>query len=63
MFSRRGIEKDERAMAIERAEIERLAKDRDDERAILERNVYGRLRELLEDQPAASGAASRCPQG
>ncbi len=50
VFSRRGIEKDERSMAIERAEIERLAKDRDDERAILERNVYGRLRELLEGQ-------------
>merc|ERR1711960_107642 len=38
VFSRRGVDKDERAMAIERAEIERLAKDRDDERAILERN-------------------------
>ena len=32
VFSRRGVEKDERALAIERAEIERLAKDRDDER-------------------------------
>ena len=42
IFSRRGIEKDERALAIEKAEIERLAKDRDDERAIIERYVYGR---------------------
>ena len=32
VFSRRGVDKDERAMAIERREIERLAKDRDDER-------------------------------
>ena len=40
VFSRRGVEKDERALAIERAEIERLAKDRDDERAILERSFY-----------------------
>ena len=32
VFSRRGVDKDERALAIERAEIERLAKDRDDER-------------------------------
>ncbi len=55
VFSRRGIDKDERAMAIERAEIERLAKDRDDERVILERNVYGRLRELLEGRTASSG--------
>ena len=38
VFSRRGVDKDERAMAIERAEIERLAKDRDDERAIQERS-------------------------
>ena len=38
VFSRRGIDKDERALTIERAEIERLAKDRDDEIAILERS-------------------------
>ena len=47
IFSRRGIEKDERALAIEKAEIERLAKDRDDERAIIERFIYGRLKEAL----------------
>jgi DNA-directed RNA polymerase subunit beta len=34
-------------MAIEREEIERLAKDRDDELAILDRNVYGRLADML----------------
>ncbi len=55
VFSRRGVDKDERAMAIERAEIERLAKDRDDERAILERNIYSRLRELLEGRVATGG--------
>ncbi len=33
VFNRHGVEKDERAMAIEREEIERLAKDRDDEQA------------------------------
>ena len=54
VFNRRGVEKDERAIAIERAEIERLAKDRDDERAILERNVYSRLRELLEGEIATA---------
>ena len=42
-------------MAIERAEIERLAKDRDDERTILERSFFGRLRELLMSQKAVSG--------
>ena len=49
VFSRRGVDKDERALAIERAEIERLAKDRDDERAILERSFCG----------AAEGIAAR----
>ncbi|MFY9835950.1 MAG: DNA-directed RNA polymerase subunit beta, partial [Xanthobacteraceae bacterium] len=37
VFNRHGVEKDERALAIEREEIERLAKDRDDEQAILDR--------------------------
>ncbi len=55
VFSRHGVEKDERAMAIEREEIERLAKDKDDELAILERNTYGRLHELLLNKKAVSG--------
>jgi DNA-directed RNA polymerase subunit beta len=55
VFSRRGVDKDERALAIERAEIERLAKDRDDEKAILERSFYGRLKDLLLGQVAVSG--------
>ena len=55
IFSRRGIEKDERAVAIERAEIERLAKDRDDERTIAERYVYGALREQLVGKTATKG--------
>jgi DNA-directed RNA polymerase subunit beta len=55
IFSRRGIEKDERALSIEKAEIERLAKDRDDERAIIERFVYGRMQELLTGKKAISG--------
>ncbi len=55
VFNRHGVEKDERALAIEREEIERLAKDRDDEQAILDRNVYGRLAELLEGRQGISG--------
>ncbi len=55
VFNRRGVEKDERAIAIERAEIARLAKDRDDEKAILERNIYDRLRQLLDGQKVKSG--------
>ena len=59
VFNRRGVEKDERAIAIERAEIERLAKDRDDEKAILERNIYGRLREILAGRRPPRGPARR----
>jgi DNA-directed RNA polymerase subunit beta len=55
VFNRRGVDKDERAISIERSEIERLAKDRDDERVILERNIFGRLKEILVDQTVASG--------
>jgi DNA-directed RNA polymerase subunit beta len=55
VFNRHGVEKDERALAIEREEIERLAKDRDDEQAILDRNVYGRLAEMLEGRQGVSG--------
>ena len=55
VFNRHGVDKDERAVSIEREEIERLAKDRDDELAILERNVYGRLKPLLLDKNAVSG--------
>ena len=55
VFNRHGVDKDERALAIEREEIERLAKDRDDEQAILDRNVYGRLGELLENRQGIAG--------
>ncbi|MCF4167159.1 DNA-directed RNA polymerase subunit beta [Zavarzinia compransoris] len=55
VFNRHGVDKDERALAIEREQIETLAKDRDDELAILERNVYGRLKANLMGKLVASG--------
>jgi len=55
VFSLPRRRQDERALAIERAEIERLAKDRDDEKAILERSMAARLRERLHNQVAAGG--------
>jgi DNA-directed RNA polymerase subunit beta len=55
VFNRHGVEKDERAQAIEREEIERLAKDRDDELAILDRNVYARVVEVLIGKKAIAG--------
>ncbi|MBL1257409.1 MULTISPECIES: DNA-directed RNA polymerase subunit beta [Methylocystis] len=58
VFNRHGVEKDERAQAIEREEIERLAKDRDDELAILDRNTYARLAETLIGKNAIAGPKS-----
>jgi DNA-directed RNA polymerase subunit beta len=55
VFNRHGVDKDERAMAIEREEIERLAKDRDDELQILDRNVYARLKDSLLGKEVAKG--------
>ncbi|MEH3048241.1 DNA-directed RNA polymerase subunit beta [Sphingomonas adhaesiva] len=54
VFNRHGIDKDERAMAIEREEIERLKKDSDDERTILNRATWSRLREMLLGQVATA---------
>ncbi len=55
VFNRHGIEKDERALAIERAELERQALDRDDERSIVDRNSYRRLRNFLIGKSVAKG--------
>src|SRR3546814_7173384 len=54
VFNRHGIEIDDRTRAIQNEEIERLAKDREDERAILNRATYNRLAEMLLGQVAAS---------
>jgi DNA-directed RNA polymerase subunit beta len=58
VFNRHGVDKDERALAIEREEIDRLAKDREDERAILNRATFTRLQPMLVGQ-----AISSAPKG
>ncbi len=55
VFNRHGVEKDERALQIEREEVERLARDRDDEMAILERNIYSRLKSMIHGKVAVKG--------
>ena len=47
VFNRRGVEKDERSLAIEQAEISKLAKDRDDEMNIVRKSYNQRLKEML----------------
>ncbi len=55
VFNRHGVDKDERALQIEREEIEALGKDRDDELSILERNIYNSLKAVLLGKKAVSG--------
>ena len=50
VFNRHGIEKDERSIAIERAEIESVQEDRKVEEEILDRNIKLRAIDLLNGQ-------------
>ena len=55
VFNRHGIDKDQRALQIEREQIEKLQEDKEDEQAILERNTYKRLKDLLVGKQAVTG--------
>jgi DNA-directed RNA polymerase subunit beta len=55
VFNRHGVEKDERALQIEREEVERLSRDRDDEMVILDRNIYARLHSMIIGKVAVKG--------
>ncbi|MXO65423.1 DNA-directed RNA polymerase subunit beta [Altericroceibacterium endophyticum] len=54
VFNRHGIEIDDRTRAIQNEEIERLKKDSEDERAILNRATYNRLKDMLIGQTASA---------
>jgi len=54
VFNRHGIEIDDRTRAIQNEEIERLRKDAADERAILNRATYNRLKDMLVGQTASA---------
>jgi DNA-directed RNA polymerase subunit beta len=57
VFSRRGVEKDERARAIEDQEIERLRMDQEDEVRIIRDSAMNRVRELVVGRQAANRVA------
>ena len=65
IFTRDGLEKDERAQAIERMELEEVKKDLDDEYRIVENATYARLREALLGKEAvlAPGLVERFAEG
>ncbi len=55
VFTRDGVEKDSRALSIEKAEIERVRKDFADQQRILEDDLFHRVRGMLVGQSAAGG--------
>jgi len=54
VFSRRGVDKDERAKALEEADIDRLRKDQEDEIRIIRRGALRNVKQLLIDQQVAN---------
>ncbi len=54
VFNRHGIDIDDRTRAIQAEEKDRLRKDAEDERSILKRATFSRLRELLIGQTATA---------
>jgi DNA-directed RNA polymerase subunit beta len=55
VFTRDGLEKDERALSIEASELEKVRKDLNDQRRILEEDMYHRLEKLLVGKVAEGG--------
>ena len=61
VFTRDGVEKDSRALAIQKSEIEKVRKDLNDQRRILEDDLFSRLRAALLGETAARRPAP--PEG
>jgi DNA-directed RNA polymerase subunit beta len=55
VFTRDGVDKDSRALSIEKAEIERVRKDLGDQQRILEDDMFQRVRQVLIGKVAAGG--------
>jgi len=55
VFTRDGVDKDSRALSIEKAEIEKVRKDLGDQQRILEDDLFQRVRDMLVGKVAAGG--------
>ncbi len=55
VFTRDGVERDSRALAIQKSEIEKVRKDLNDQRRILEDDLFARLRTELSGKAASGG--------
>jgi DNA-directed RNA polymerase subunit beta len=58
VFSRRGTEKDERTLSIEKEQIDKLTQDKDDKLSVIEHFVKLKLIDILNDQILISGPKS-----
>ncbi|MBE9574401.1 MAG: DNA-directed RNA polymerase subunit beta [Proteobacteria bacterium] len=59
VFSRKGVEKDERTKSIQEAEISQLSKDKEDEIGVIRRNAQKKLGVLLEGKRLKSDLKHR----
>jgi DNA-directed RNA polymerase subunit beta len=55
VFTRDGVDKDSRALSIEKSEIEKVRKDLGDQQRILEDDLFSRVRDMLVGKIAAGG--------
>ena len=55
VFTRDGVEKDSRALSIEKSEIEKVRKDLADQQRILEEDLFSRVRSMLIGKVASAG--------
>jgi DNA-directed RNA polymerase subunit beta len=55
VFTRDGVEKDARALSVERQELESVRKDLDDQLRILEEDIFERIERLLVNKTASGG--------
>jgi DNA-directed RNA polymerase subunit beta len=55
VFTRDGVEKDSRALSIEKSEIEKVRKDLADQQRILEEDLFSRVRSMLLGKAASAG--------
>ena len=55
VFTRDGVDKDERALSIEKAELEKVRKDLNDQRRILEEDIFQRVEKMLLGKVAEGG--------
>lgn len=63
VFSRTGVEKDQRTLMLEQQEIVQFAKERDTEKRIIQQSYASRLKGILIGQTVLKGITGKCQAG